>query len=163
MKLEIIDCPKDFPATATFLRDFIGFMEKALKRKKILPSSTNKKLTLAFVSPAKMKSLNKGFLKKNYVTDVLSFAPVERNSFGELALCAEQISSQAEKKGLSLKEETAYLILHGFLHLLGYHHESGGAPAKKMFSLQDEIFSQWQKALKTKKGLRKKIKKLRKK
>jgi ssRNA-specific RNase YbeY (16S rRNA maturation enzyme) len=33
-----------------------------------------------------------------------------------------------------------YMLLHGFLHLLGYDHETSEKDAQKMFSLQDEAF-----------------------
>ena len=99
---------------------------------------------IAFVSSADIQKLNKNFLKKNYVTDVLSFSPLEEDSFGELALCREKIKSQAKEHNLSIEEETAYLVLHGFLHLLGYHHEQGGESAEKMYKMQDKIFEEWQ-------------------
>ena len=99
---------------------------------------------ISFVSSKNIQNLNQNFLKKNYVTDILSFSPSEKDSFGELALCGEQIISQAKDHKLTVKEETAYLILHGFLHLLGYHHEQGGKLAKQMYEIQDEIFHKWQ-------------------
>lgn len=144
MKLEIID-NKHFPLISKkFLKDFLQFLEKALVEKKILSASSNKKLVIAFISPEKSQNLNKKFLKKDYATDVLSFSPSEENSFGELALCGEQILSQAKDHKLSVEEETAYLVLHGFLHLLGYYHEQGGKSAKQMYEIQDEIFNKWQ-------------------
>lgn len=129
-----------------FLKKFVKFMEKAFVKKKLLAFS-NKELVIVFISPSKIQGLNKKFLGKNRVTDVLSFSPSQKDSFGELALCGEKIKLQAKEHGLSVEEETAYLVLHGFLHLLGYHHEEGGEPAKKMYQIQDEIFNQWQKTL----------------
>ena len=144
MKLEIID-NKNFPLISKkFLKDFLQFLEQTLIEKRILPSSSNKKLVISFVSSKNIQNLNKKFLKKNYVTDVLSFSPSEKETFGELALCGEQIISQAKDHKLTVEKETAYLILHGFLHLLGYHHEQGGKSAKKMYKIQDEIFNKWQ-------------------
>lgn len=143
MKLEIIDEGKLSLVSEKFLKDCVDFFEKSLVREKVLPSPFNKKLTLAFVSREKIQDLNRGFLKKDSVTDVLSFSPLSEDSFGELALCAEKIQAQAFSHGLSLEEETAYLILHGLLHLLGYEHEKGGAPARKMYKIQDLIFEEW--------------------
>ncbi|MEK7354797.1 MAG: rRNA maturation RNase YbeY [Bdellovibrionota bacterium] len=39
-----------------------------------------------------------------------------------------------------MREELGYMILHGFLHLLGFDHEKTASDAKKMFALQDELF-----------------------
>ena len=144
MKLEVLGNKKPFFLSKVFLKDFLQFLEKNLTERKILPSSSNKKLVIAFVSSEDIQKLNKNFLKKNYVTDVLSFSPLEEDSFGELALCREKIKSQAKEHNLSIEEETAYLVLHGFLHLLGYYHEQGGESAEKMYKMQDKIFEEWQ-------------------
>ena len=53
------------------------------------------------------------------MTDVLSFSSLEKDSFGEIALCTEKIKSQALAQGLTVKEETAYLVLHGFFTFVG--------------------------------------------
>ena len=148
MKLEFIDNKKSSVVSKKFLEDFLQFMEQALIGRKILSAPSDKELTVAFVSAKDIQNLNKNFLKKDCVTDVLSFAPLQGNSFGELALCGEQIKSQAEEHHLSVEEETIYLILHGFLHLLGYHHEQGGESAKRMYKIQDEVFDEWQKVFK---------------
>ena len=151
MKLKIIKHEKKSLVSVFFLETFLQFLEKDLVDKKILPSLSNKELVVAFVSSTNIQNLNKQFLKKNHVTDVLSFFPVEKNSFGELALCGKQIQSQAKDHKWSIQEEIAYLVLHGFLHLLGYHHEGGGREAQRMYKLQDRIFEKWQSLRKVKK------------
>ena len=143
MKLEVVKDKKSPFISKVFLKSFLRFLEQSLVERKIL-SSSDKKLVIAFVSSSDMQKMNKKFLQKDYVTDVLSFSPSEPDSFGELALCGEQIKAQSEKHGFSFEEETAYLVLHGFLHLLGYQHEQGGEEAKKMYKTQDEIFQSWQ-------------------
>ena len=148
MKLEIINKEKSFLVSKKFLKDTLQFFEKALIRKKILPEDLNKRLIIVFVSATSIRNLNKKFLKKNYVTDILSFSPLQENSFGELVLCTAKIKSQAKEHHLDVEEETAYLVLHGLLHLLGYQHEQGGGLAKKMYKIQDEIFYKWQSAFK---------------
>ena len=150
MKLEIINNEKLSLVSRKFLKDSLQFFEKALIRKFFLPEDLNKRLTIVFVSATSIRNLNKKFLKKNYVTDILSFSPLQENSFGELVLCTEKIKSQAKEHHLDVEEETAYLVLHGLLHLLGYQHEQGGGLAKKMYKIQDEIFYKWQSAFKEK-------------
>lgn len=147
MKLEMIDNKKKSLVSKKFLKNFLQFLEKILVEKKILPAFSHKKLTIVFVSLKKIQNLNKKFLKNDSVTDVLSFSPSEENSFGELVLCGEKIKAQAKDHNLSVEEETAYLVLHGFLHLLGYHHEQDSESAKKMYKIQDNIFQKWQNTL----------------
>ena len=144
MKLEVIENKKPALVSKVFLKKFLTFLEQTLVEKKILTRFLDKKLIIVFMSSKNMKELNKKFLKKDCVTDVLSFSSLEEDSFGELVLCGEQIKSQAQEHKLTIEEETAYLVLHGFLHLLGYHHEKGGESAKKMYKIQDEIFYNWQ-------------------
>jgi probable rRNA maturation factor len=127
-----------------FLIEWVGRVIKELKRRKVsLPSKTrgNKsELVIAFVGMAEMKRLNKTFRRKNRVTDILSFEGEDENSLGELVICLDVIRTQAAEHGLSMSEELGYMILHGVLHLLGYEHEKSASKAKRMFSLQDEIF-----------------------
>ncbi len=114
-------------------KDLASWVKKVsteLSRKKIRPRLLKKKLILAFISERHIRSLNKEFRKKNSVTDILSFAPVESSSLGELAICLSAIHSHP----------LHYLILHGILHLLGFEHEKGGPSAEVMYHLQDDVF-----------------------
>ena len=99
-----------------------------------------KTLTLAFVSEESIKKLNHQWRKKNTATDILSFAPLEKNSLGELALCLPVIY-KATPVDLSYQAWLCYLILHGILHLLGFEHEGSQDRASQMYQLQDEIFA----------------------
>lgn len=112
-------------------------------KKQALIVNTNKTLLLVFTSAKKIQELNKSFLNKNVVTDILSFDAIDKSSFGELVLCREKICTQARQHAISQKQETAYLILHGILHLLGYHHEKDAQEARKMYKIQDDIFYSW--------------------
>ena len=103
------------------------------------PQELDKNLTLAFVSEQYIQKLNKEFRKKNSVTDILSFAPVEEDSLGEIALCPSFIY-RTKPSGFSKREWLFYLILHGMLHLLGFDHENNPDEARKMYHLQDTIF-----------------------
>ena len=146
MKIEIVNYTKVRLPSQKKIRDNVHFFKKALLKKKILSSElAHKKLVIAFVSLAEIRRLNKKFLKKNKVTDILSFSSIEDSALGELVLCPEKIKTQAKDHKLSFEKEMAYLLLHGLLHLLGFHHEKGGAEAKKMYKIQDDIFNQWQK------------------
>ena len=109
--------------------------------RKISPRRFRQKtLVIAFVSESEMKHLNSTFRGKNRLTDVLSFESDEPEVLGELAICPQVISAQAKEHGLKVREEMGYMILHGFLHLLGFDHEKSEKEAKKMFSLQDAVF-----------------------
>lgn len=111
-----------------------------LKSERSLKNWRSKTLVLVFVGQKSMRQLNKEFRKKDYATDVLSFAASEPGVMGELVICPQVISRQAREHGLLVREELGYMILHGFLHLLGFDHEKSKKEAQRMFRLQDRLF-----------------------
>ena len=143
MLVELID-KESSPLSLDFLSQSVDFIEDQLCQKKILESKIEKVLNIVFVTPLSMKDLNRTYLKKDYVTDVLSFAPTQENCLGELALCEQKITEQAKENNLAFEAEAFYLILHGILHLLGFHHEENEQEAQKMYQIQDSIFAEWE-------------------
>lgn len=129
--------PREF--LIRFIAHSVAIIKKQLERQHLL--ELNKDLTLIFVTGRKMKQLNHQFRKKNHPTDVLSFAPIEASVLGELVLCPEVLVRQAREQGHSLRIETAYMCLHGILHLLGFDHETGPRDAQMMFAIQDKTFA----------------------
>ncbi len=101
---------------------------------------TRKELVVVFVSSGEMRRLNRLYRRKDYATDVLSFAPAEEASVGELVLCLPVIRAQSCRSGLSARAELGYMLVHGVLHLLGYDHLRPVERAD-MFALQDELFT----------------------
>lgn len=79
-------------------------------------------LSIAYVSPAKSRELNKKFRKKDRATNVLSFA-LTKNS-GELVLCKEVIKKEMKKFDRTFDELVGFLVIHGMLHLKGLDHSS---------------------------------------
>jgi probable rRNA maturation factor len=112
-----------------------GKLSKTLKHQEV---------TIVFLNPTEAKKLNRIFRKKNYATDILSFASAGERSLGELVICPQMLKKQAKEHKHSFKAELAYMLIHGVLHLMGHEHEGGTASAKRkaklMFALQDQVF-----------------------
>ena len=138
MKVEIINNSENKVANSELVH-YIQAVYDELKKRNIQPELLEKKLTVAFVDEEKIQRLNKTFRKKDSITDILSFFPVEENSLGELALCLSVVY-KTKSGEYSDEEWLYYFILHGILHLLGFEHESGEREAQKMYCLQDTIF-----------------------
>jgi probable rRNA maturation factor len=103
-------------------------------------------LTVALVGPKTSKSLNFHYRKKNDPTDVLSFSESQSHQgLGELVLCPHILKRQAKSLRHPLRKELDYMIIHGFLHLLGYDHEKSRREELKMTKLQDKLFSRFSK------------------
>jgi len=138
MKLLLINHTKEKMPRA-FLTSWLNRVEKKLKPKHKF--GKRREMVIVFVSKAEMKRMNGHYRGKNSVTDILSFAPAEESSLGELVICPQVVKSQSARTGLSPREELAYMVLHGVLHLLGYDHEGSERQARRMFALQDRVFA----------------------
>jgi len=100
-------------------------------------------ISLAFVSQAKMKSLNMEFAKNNYPTDVLSFsypgkAISASDISGEVVICTSIAKSQAKENNTDFLSEIALLFAHGLIHLAGKDHQTKAEQAS-FDSLQSAI------------------------
>lgn len=124
----------------TQLNRLWNLLQSELKKRKLVPAGFRKVLVLVFLNPAKAKSLNLLHRKKDYATDVLSFASVDPESIGELVLCPLVLIRQAKEHKLNYQDELAYMVIHGVLHLVGLDHETSSEDEKRMMAIQDEIF-----------------------
>lgn len=116
-----------------------GLLQKKVRNQKFLKL---KNVTLVFLDPEQMKQINKQFRGKSKPTDVLSFAPVEKDSLGEILFCLDVLIKQAKEQKHSLENEFLYMLIHGVLHLLDYDHERSAKEAQLMFKIQDSLFRQ---------------------
>jgi len=104
--------------------------EKIFKKEHIKGRLEKKDLSVALIGQKRIKELNKIYRKKDQPTDVLAFK--DNESLGEIIICPAQVRKNAKRFNSSFKKELARVLIHGFLHLLGYDHEKGGKEEKKM-------------------------------
>ena len=98
---------------------------------------SGRELSVAFVSGAEMKKLNRLYRGLDKTTDVLAFAG-EGDLLGELVLDYAQIKRQAKSYGHSAREELVFVLVHGLLHLVGYDDKTE-AGRLKMMKLGEEF------------------------
>ena len=90
-------------------------------------------VTLALVGDARMRDLNKQFRGYDKSTDVLSFrSDISGDYLGDIVVSVQMAHCQAKKRGSNLNRELKVLTLHGFLHLLGYNHESDDGQMRRI-------------------------------
>ena len=89
----------------------------------VAPSRARGTVTVAIVSDARVRALNRQYRRKDKATDVLSFPSGERGYLGDVVIAAGVAARQAREAGHTLATELRVLALHGLLHLLGYDHE----------------------------------------
>ncbi len=120
-------------------------------------------VTVTFVGPRQMRTINRDTRGIDRTTDVLSFPMLELHNgrlsrrlavadyedpasdpplvvLGDILVNLEQAIVQAEQYGHSLEREVAFLAVHGLLHLLGYDHETP-AEEKRMQKLQRDVLN----------------------
>jgi probable rRNA maturation factor len=109
-----------------------GGLARWLER--VAPPSARGEVAIALVSDARMRTLNRSYRSKDYVTDVLSFSTTPRSGngmrtadggrpLGDLVIARGVATRQAREAGHSYQTELRVLALHGLLHLLGFDHE----------------------------------------
>ncbi len=84
-----------------------------------------RRLSLAFVTDAQIRRLNRRFLGRDRATDVLAFRldsppAAPGGVFGEVVVSAETAAREARRRGIDVREELLRCVIHGILHLLGY-------------------------------------------
>ena len=97
----------------------------------------DKAVSVAFVSAARIKELNKQYRGINKVTDVLSFVG-EGDELGELILYYLQIRRQAKRQKHLLDYELLFIFIHGLLHLIGYD-DATDKGREEMFALGERL------------------------
>jgi probable rRNA maturation factor len=82
-------------------------------------------LAVMLCDDAAMRELNTRWRGRPEPTNVLSFPAGGRaGTLGDLAIAYETTAREAETEGKPFADHLAHLAVHGFLHLLGYDHES---------------------------------------
>jgi probable rRNA maturation factor len=72
-----------------------------------------------------IRELNARYRGKDKPTDVLSFSgPGGGEGLGDIVVSVDTAERNARRRGRTLQRELDVLALHGFLHVLGYDHET---------------------------------------
>lgn len=105
---------------------------------RMLPKKGPREICVSFVGDGRIRQLNKSYLGRDRVTDVLSFPLGSRVDgfwhLGDVVICLPQARRQAKKRSHGLAREIAILAVHGSLHLLGYNHDTPKDPMSKIES-----------------------------
>lgn len=78
-------------------------------------------LAVRITGDEEMERLNRTYAGEPHTTDVLSFEG-EGDHLGDIAISWPVVVEQAARWGHDEKAELATLVVHGFLHLLGWDH-----------------------------------------
>ena len=82
---------------------------------------------MVLTDDAEQQVLNRDWRGIDKPTNVLSFPQIEpfapvSGILGDIILARETLEREAQEMGVSLEHHFTHLMVHGFLHLLGYDH-----------------------------------------
>ncbi|WP_083555654.1 rRNA maturation RNase YbeY [Hyphomicrobium sp. NDB2Meth4] len=107
----------------------------------------NIEVCVALSSDEQVAELNGSYRGKPTPTNVLSFPavpmlPMEGDArfLGDIALALETLQREADDMGVPVAHHLQHLVVHGFLHLLGYDHLTD-TEAEEMEALEVRILS----------------------
>jgi len=82
-------------------------------------------VSLVLTRDPAVRALNARYRGKDKPTDVLSFpGPGGEAGLGDIVVSVDTAERNARRQGRTLQRELDVLALHGFLHVLGYDHET---------------------------------------
>ena len=102
------------------------FNEEKLNNRKLY-------INIILTTPENIKQINKQYRNVDNETDVLSFPMFEKDEIekidnnigevlGDIVISIARVEEQAQEYGHSFKRELAYMVVHGFYHIIGYDH-----------------------------------------
>jgi probable rRNA maturation factor len=97
-------------------------------------------VAVLLTSDEEIRQLNKQFRHKDSATNVLSFPNDSDDYIGDMAMAWQTINKEAQAQDKSLIDHIKHLLIHGFLHLLGYDHIKDDE-AEAMESLEIKILA----------------------
>ena len=115
-------------------------VNECFKKEKL--DKTNLYISVTLTNPEEIEKLNRQYRNIDRPTDVLSFPMFEkdeldnfiktdlknndvneeRDILGDIVISIPRVYEQAEEYGHSFERELAYMVVHGFYHLMGYDH-----------------------------------------
>jgi probable rRNA maturation factor len=81
-------------------------------------------VSVLFCGDGRMRTLNARYRRKDSSTDVLAFPASGAGLLGDIVVSVPYARRQAGRRGEPVSREIDRLLVHGFLHLLGYDHET---------------------------------------
>jgi probable rRNA maturation factor len=98
-------------------------------------------LSVTLVSDEEIRAINRAYLARDYVTDVMAFSLGDADALlADVYVGLEQARRQARELGVDPEEELVRLVVHGVLHVTGHDHPEGPERAESpMFRRQEAL------------------------
>ena len=107
-------------------------------------------IEIVLVDETEIKRINREYLNKDYVTDIISFHYHDRSEYsdklkipsleGTMYCCLTRIIEQSAEFNVDIKTECLRIVVHGLLHILGF--EDATQEQKKTMTLEEDAIIQ---------------------
>ena len=119
-------------------------VREALKQSKATVTGASE-LSVVLTNDEEQQTLNRDWRGIDKATNVLSFPQIEpfgavAGILGDVILARETLEREAKEEGVSFEDHFTHLMVHGFLHILGYDHLDDDE-ALVMESLETQILA----------------------
>jgi probable rRNA maturation factor len=103
-------------------------------------STAGGELSIVLTDDSAMRVLNRQWRGIDKPTNVLSFPAAKAGGkmLGDIAIAYETLDRECTEEGHAFLRHLAHLAVHGFLHLIGYDHETD-SEADAMEALESKI------------------------
>lgn len=135
LKVDVsFDCP-------LWHKDVKLVVSKTLKEaSKFLKREGDSEVSVVLTSDKEIAKLNHYYRGMNKPTNVLSFESRDPDMLGDIVIAYQTLVHEAITENISFEAHFRHLLVHGFLHLLGYNHLTD-AQAEQMEALEVEILA----------------------
>lgn len=101
-------------------------VREALRQSRIALEAPSE-VSILLTDDAEQRELNRQWRDIDRPTNVLSFPGFAPGTpvfgmLGDISLARETVAREAEEQGKTLADHFSHLVVHGFLHILGYDH-----------------------------------------
>jgi|GEM_PF-378211 len=111
----------------------VSFVSEVLKHtfeNMLNGNELNHEVSVLLTNDEEIRELNKKYRKIDKPTNVLSFSITsdtivnELRMIGDIVISKEKILSEAKDQNKTFNDHLAHIVIHGFLHLLNFTHDS---------------------------------------
>jgi probable rRNA maturation factor len=144
--LVVADCWRDEPQAQTVIQRAIAAAAESIDE-----DVADAELAVMLTDDSGIRTLNANWRGIDKPTNVLSFPALQPETarkrddpprmLGDIAIAYETMRKEASDEHKSFDHHLSHLAVHGFLHLIGYDHETDD-DAEAMEALEQEILAQ---------------------
>lgn len=112
--------------------------------KKVIQAEAKKigDVSIVFCSDEYLLNVNQEYLNHDYYTDIITFDYVEGSLInGDIFISIDRVAENAKEYNVAFEKELYRIIVHGFLHLIGYKDKL--KTDKQLMTQKEDFYLEW--------------------